>query len=46
MKKIQVGIIGIGDISDVYIKSLKGFDTVNILACASRGIEKASAKAK
>lgn len=46
MKKLQIGIVGLGDISDVYINNLKRFDVINILACASRGLEKAKAKAE
>lgn len=46
MKKIQIGVVGIGDISDVYINNLKSFNAINILACASRGLEKAKAKAE
>jgi len=45
MKTFNVGIIGIGDISDVYIKNLKKYDVVEITACASRGLDKAQKKA-
>jgi predicted dehydrogenase len=41
MKPYNIGIIGIGDISDKYIKNLKKFEIVNVLACASRGLDKA-----
>lgn len=46
MKPFRVGVIGIGDISDVYFNNLKKFDAVEVVACASRGLEKAQAKAK
>jgi predicted dehydrogenase len=47
MEKFNIGIIGIGDISDVYIKNLQKYkDEVTVLGCASRGIEKAKAKAE
>lgn len=45
MKKIRVGVIGIGDISDVYLNNLKKYDAVEVVACASRGLEKAQRKA-
>lgn len=45
MHKIRVGIIGIGDISRVYINNLRKYDAVEIVACASRGLEKAQKKA-
>ena len=45
MPPFNIGIIGIGDISDKYINNLKQFDIVNVLACASRSLEKAKKKA-
>lgn len=45
MKKIRIGVIGIGDISDVYLNNLKKYDAVEVIACASRGLEKAQRKA-
>ena len=42
MKKIRIGVIGIGDISNVYLNNLKKYnDMIEITACASRGLEKA-----
>ena len=41
MKKLRVGVIGIGDISNVYLNNLKKYDAVEVVACASRGLEKA-----
>ena len=46
MKPFNIGVIGIGDISNVYLNNLKKYDIVNLLACASRGIEKARKKAE
>jgi predicted dehydrogenase len=45
MKTFKVGIIGIGDISDVYITNLKKYDIVRIAACAGRNLAKAQQKA-
>lgn len=46
MEKVRVGVIGIGDISDVYLNNLKKYeDVVEVVACASRGLEKAQRKA-
>ncbi len=45
MKKFNIGVLGIGDISDVYLNNLKKYDIVNVVACASRGIERAKKKA-
>jgi len=46
MTQFNVGIIGIGDISDKYVNNLKQYDVLRILACASRGLEKAKRYAK
>ena len=44
---LKVGVIGLGDICDVYINNLKNYpELVEVTACASRGLEKAQAKAK
>lgn len=45
MDRIRIGVIGIGDISDVYLHNLKKYDVVELVCCASRGLEKAQAKA-
>ena len=34
MKKLRVGVIGIGDISNVYLNNLKKYDAVEVVACA------------
>lgn len=42
----NVGVLGIGDISDVYINNLKNYgDILHVLGCAGRSLEKAQAKA-
>jgi predicted dehydrogenase len=46
MTPFNVGVIGIGDISDVYINNLKNYDAVNVVACAGRDLEKARRKAQ
>ena len=46
MKPFNVGVIGIGDISDVYIDNLKTYDVVKVVACAGRDAEKARRKAE
>lgn len=46
MKPFRVGVIGIGDISDVYINNLKKYAIVEVIACAARSEEKARAKAE
>jgi predicted dehydrogenase len=45
MKKFNVGVLGIGDISDVYIRNLKKYGIVNVVACAGRNLQKAQEKA-
>ena len=32
MKKLRVGVIGIGDISNVYLNNLKKYDAVEMLS--------------
>ena len=38
MKTFHVGVIGIGDISDVYIRNLQNYPIVRVLACAGRSL--------
>ena len=45
MEKTQIGVVGSGDISDVYINNLQSFKAINILASADRGPEKGYTKA-
>ena len=44
MKKTQIGVVGLEDTSDIYINNLQSFKAINILALASRGLEKAQTK--
>jgi len=46
MKKLNVGIIGCGNISGIYFKTCQKLDTTKITACADLLIERAQAKAK
>ena len=45
MEKVKIGVIGIGDISDVYLNNLKNYPLVEVVGCAGRSLEKAQAKA-
>ncbi|WP_338448129.1 hypothetical protein R4Z09_18015 [Niallia oryzisoli] len=45
MKKYNVGILGCGEISDIYFQTCETFEIMQIKACASRNIEKAKKKA-
>lgn len=46
MTVFRVGVVGLGDISDVYINNLKQYPQLVILeACAARSLDKAQAKA-
>ncbi|MBI4556839.1 MAG: Gfo/Idh/MocA family oxidoreductase [Candidatus Hydrogenedentes bacterium] len=44
MNPVGVGIIGCGNISDVYFQSGRTFDILNIIACADLILERAKAK--
>ena len=44
-KKFNVGLLGCGDVSDIYFETCKSFDILQITACASRHIENARKKA-
>ncbi len=44
-EKIKLGIIGCGNISGAYLKTLKRFDIVEVSACADADASKAGAKA-
>ena len=46
MKKLAVGLLGCGDVSDIYFQNCAKFDVLSIVACASLHVEKARAKAK
>lgn len=46
MKKLRIGVVGLGDISHVYLTTLQKYsDYVTLSACASRTLEKAQRKA-
>ena len=45
-KSFRVGLIGTGRISDIYLKNIKGFAGVDIVACGSLNMEESRAKAE
>jgi len=45
LKRFKVGVIGIGDISDVYINNLKQYPIIEVVGCAGRSLAKAKLKA-
>ncbi len=46
MEKIKVGIIGCGNISDIYLKNTTGiFDLLDVVGCADLDMEKATTQA-
>ena len=47
MRKMKVGLIGVGDISNKYVDNLKQYpDIVEIKGCAARNYEKTCGRAK
>lgn len=46
MEKFRVGLIGCGVISDIYLKTCKNFEILDVVACASLDFEESKAKAK
>jgi predicted dehydrogenase len=47
MDRFGVGVVGVGDISDVYLKNLRRYDDiVEVVGCASRDAARARAKAQ
>ncbi|MDA3949661.1 MAG: Gfo/Idh/MocA family oxidoreductase [Spirochaeta sp.] len=46
MKQLNVGVIGLGDISSVYLNNLKIYEVIQLTACASRSLEKAERHAR
>lgn len=46
MKKLRVGLIGCGVISDIYLKTSLKFDILDIVACASLDFEESRRKAE
>jgi len=45
-KKVKAGIIGCGNISDIYFQNCKGFDILEVAACADRVASRAREKAE
>jgi len=45
MKKLRVGLIGCGVISDIYLKTCQKFEILDVVACASLDMEESQAKA-
>lgn len=45
MKKVQVGIIGCGTISSIYMENIPKFDNLELIACADLDINRARAQA-
>ncbi|MBP1969316.1 putative dehydrogenase [Virgibacillus natechei] len=46
MGKIKVGVVGCGNISDIYFKNAKRFDVFDIVACADLELDRAREKAE
>ena len=46
MKKVKVGIIGCGQISNAYFNAAKRFDILDVVACADINPDAAKAKAE
>jgi predicted dehydrogenase len=46
MRPLNIGVLGIGDISDVYIRNLQNYGSlVHVLGCAGRNLDRARSKA-
>ena len=43
---MRIGLVGCGNISDVYIKNIKRFDMLAVAACADLDAERARSKAE
>ncbi|MBI5960763.1 MAG: Gfo/Idh/MocA family oxidoreductase [Chloroflexi bacterium] len=46
LRKVNVGVIGCGNISGIYLKNCKNFEILNVAACADLDIGRAQAKAQ
>jgi predicted dehydrogenase len=46
MKPVTVGIVGCGNISDIYFKNIAKFDNIEVVACADLMVERAQEQAK
>src|SRR2546423_52610 len=45
LKKVNIGVIGCGNISGIYFKNIRTFDLLNVVACADLDLARAQAKA-
>lgn len=46
MKPVKIGVIGCGNICNIYFQKCKSFDILNVSACADLVMDRAKAKAK
>ncbi len=46
MKRFNVGLVGTGVISDIYLKTCQNFDILDVIACGSLDLEESKAKAE
>jgi predicted dehydrogenase len=46
MKKLAIGLLGCGDVSDIYFQNCAKSDVLSIVACSSLHLEKARTKAR
>jgi len=46
MKKVNVGIVGCGNISEAYLNAAKAFPVIQITACADINLNAAKIKAE
>ena len=45
MKKMKIGVVGLGNISDIYLKNIALFDNIETYACADLLRDRAEEKA-
>jgi predicted homoserine dehydrogenase-like protein len=46
MGKLKIGLVGCGNVSDVYIQNSKKWSVMEIVACADKIIERAKEKSE
>ncbi len=46
IKKVNIGVIGCGKISSIYLQIMQTFDTLNVVACADLDMERARMQAE
>ena len=46
MKKLKVGLIGCGKISNIYLSNLKKYDLIEVLCCSGLDLDESESKAK